>query len=319
MYGGSVEVERLRKTFGEKTAVDEVSFSVAPGTVLGLLGGNGAGKTTMVNCLSTLLPLDGGRAVVAGCDVTDDPAGVRASIALTGQFAAVDDVLTGRQNLVLFGRLLKLGRKEAAARAEELLAGFGLGDAADQPVTSYSGGMRRRLDLAASLVVRRPVIFLDEPTTGLDPVGRREMWRVVSGLCDEGATLLLTTQYLEEADRLADRIVVLDQGRVIAEGTPRELKDQVGGAVCAVHVDAPEQRERAVRALRERLDGVTESGDLITVAGADAGTLTEVVRVLTEAGVEPDDVGLRRPTLDDVFFALTGEHEEREEQEGTRL
>ncbi|WP_101789806.1 ATP-binding cassette domain-containing protein [Nonomuraea indica] len=319
MHGGSVEVDRLRKTFGEKTAVDEVSFSVAPGTVLGLLGGNGAGKTTMVNCLSTLLPLDGGRAVVAGHDVAEDPAGVRASIALTGQFAAVDDVLTGRQNLVLFGRLLKLGRKEAAARAEELLAGFGLADAADQPVKSYSGGMRRRLDLAASLVVRRPVIFLDEPTTGLDPVGRREMWRIVSGLCDDGATLLLTTQYLEEADRLADRIVVLDQGRVIAEGTPRELKDQVGGAVCAVHVDVPEQRERAVRALRERMDGVTESGDLITVPGADAGTLAEVVRVLAEEGVEPDDVGLRRPTLDDVFFALTGRREDCEEQEGMRL
>ncbi|MFI9551944.1 ATP-binding cassette domain-containing protein [Nonomuraea endophytica] len=308
MNGGGVEVEGLRKVFGDKTAVDEVSFTVEPGAVVGLLGPNGAGKTTVINCLSTLLPLDGGRASVAGHDVAGDPSGVRASIALTGQFAAVDDVLTGRQNLVLFGRLLKLGKAAAQARAGELLTGFGLADAADQPVKSYSGGMRRRLDLAASLVVSRPVIFLDEPTTGLDPVGRQEMWDVVASLREKGVTLLLTTQYLEEADRLADRLVLIDDGKVIAEGTPGELKKQVGGQVCEVRAEPP---EAALRALRGKVDDVEESGGLIIVRDADGGTLAEVVAALRERGVEADDIRLRRPTLDEAFIALTG-HERKE-------
>ncbi|GGL51467.1 ATP-binding cassette domain-containing protein [Planomonospora parontospora] len=313
MDAGGVEVEGLRKVFGEKTALEEVSFTVEPGAVVGLLGPNGAGKTTVVNCLSTLLPLDGGRASVAGHDVARDPAGVRASLALTGQFAAVDDVLTGRQNLVLFGRLLKLDRRAAAARAGELLTAFGLDAAADQRVASYSGGMRRRLDLAASLVVKRPVVVLDEPTTGLDPAGRREMWDVVTGLREEGVTLLLTTQYLEEADRLADRIVLVDDGRVVAEGTPAELKKRVGGQVCEV---VAEPREQVLRTLRERLEGVEESGGTVTVRGAAPDTLADVVAALREAGIEADDIRLRRPTLDEVFFALTGRRSgRRREQE----
>ncbi|MEU4408607.1 ATP-binding cassette domain-containing protein [Streptosporangium sp. NPDC023963] len=310
MNGGGIDVDHLRKTFGKKVALDDVSFSVEPGSMVGLLGRNGAGKTTVINCLSTLLPPDGGRATVAGHDVVSDPVGVRASIALTGQFAAVDEVLTGRQNLVLFGRLLKLSKKAAHARAEELLSGFGLTEAADDPVGSYSGGMRRRLDLAASLVVERPVIFLDEPTTGLDPAGRREVWDVVSGLRSGGTTILLTTQYLEEADRLADRIVVVEGGVVIAEGTPRELKDQVGGTVCAVHIESATEREKALGALRGAMDGsmdgIAEHDGVITVPGATVRTVAEVARILDDAGVEPDDVALRRPTLDDVFFALTG-------------
>ncbi|MFI7055394.1 ATP-binding cassette domain-containing protein [Streptosporangium canum] len=305
MNGGGIEVEHLRKSFAGKAAVDDVSFAVEPGTMVGLLGRNGAGKTTVINCLSTLLPADGGRAVVAGHDVAEDPSGVRASIALTGQFAAVDDVLTGRQNLVLFGRLLKLDRKAARERAQELLTGFGLADAADEPVKGYSGGMRRRLDLAASLVVRRPVVFLDEPTTGLDPSGRHEMWDVVAGLRRDGATILLTTQYLEEADRLADRVVVIDEGTVIAQGTPRELKDQVGGTVCAVCVESAQERGRAVEALGRRFGDVTEKDGVVTVPGATVGTLAAVAEALQAAGVEPDDVALRRPTLDEVFFALT--------------
>ncbi|WP_440103640.1 ATP-binding cassette domain-containing protein [Streptosporangium sp. H16] len=306
MNGGGIEVDHLRKTFGKKVALDDVSFVVEPGSMVGLLGRNGAGKTTVINCLSTLLPPDGGRATVAGHDVVSDPVGVRASIALTGQFAAVDEVLTGRQNLVLFGRLLKLSKKAAHARAGELLSGFGLTEAADDPVGSYSGGMRRRLDLAASLVVERPVIFLDEPTTGLDPAGRREVWDVVSGLRSGGTTILLTTQYLEEADRLADRIVVVEGGAVIAEGTPRELKDQVGGTVCAVHLESATEREKALGALRGAMDGTAEHDGVITVPGATVRTIAEVARILGDAGIEPDDVALRRPTLDDVFFALTG-------------
>ncbi len=306
MNGGGIDVDHLRKTFGKKVALDDVSFVVEPGSMVGLLGRNGAGKTTVINCLSTLLSPDGGRATVAGHDVVSDPVGVRASIALTGQFAAVDEVLTGRQNLVLFGRLLKLSKKAAHARAGELLSGFGLTEAADDPVGSYSGGMRRRLDLAASLVVERPVIFLDEPTTGLDPAGRREVWDVVSGLRSGGTTILLTTQYLEEADRLADRIVVVEGGAVIAEGTPRELKDQVGGTVCAVHIESATEREKALGALRGAMDGTAEHDGVITVPGATVRTVAEVARILGDAGVEPDDVALRRPTLDDVFFALTG-------------
>lgn len=302
----AVVVDGLRKAFGDVTALDGVSFTVEAGTVLGLLGPNGAGKTTTVHCLTTLLVPDAGTATVAGHDIVADPAGVRASIALTGQFAAVDEVLTGRQNLHLFARLLGLSRTDAERCADALLERFDLTGAAEQRAGTYSGGMRRRLDLAVSLVVERPVLFLDEPTTGLDPRSRAEVWSQVTELRDAGTTVVLTTQYLEEADQLADRIVVIDAGRVIAEGTSDELKARVGGSVCTVRISDATRRQQAAAALQTVFDDVAELDDTITVPAPQAAVLARVVRVLDGVGVEPDDVALRRPTLDDVFFALTG-------------
>jgi ABC-2 type transport system ATP-binding protein len=302
-----VEVESLRKAFDGTVAVDDVSFAVAAGTVVGVLGPNGAGKTTLIGCLTTLLRPDAGRVTVAGHDVVADSGGVRARISLTGQFAALDDVLTGRENLVLFGRLLRLTRREARSRADELLTRFELLDAAERPVATYSGGMRRRLDLAVSLVVPRPVLFLDEPTTGLDPRGRRALWEVVRDLRSAGTTVLLTTQYLEEADQLADRILVIDRGRLIADGTPDGLKDMVGGSVCSVHVEDDVARGRAAAALAETFPDAALRDDAITVPAAGTAVLVEVIRCLDAVGVEPDDLVLGRPTLDDVFLTLTGQ------------
>ncbi|MDH2429198.1 ATP-binding cassette domain-containing protein [Sphaerisporangium sp. TRM90804] len=301
-----IQVEGLRKSFGKRAAVDGVSFGVPAGSVMGLLGPNGAGKTTVINCLTTLLRPDAGRVSVAGFDVERDPAGVRASIALTGQFAAVDQLLTGRQNLVLFGRLLRMSRRAAGERATELLARFDLAESGDRGVREYSGGMRRRLDLAAALMVPRPVLVLDEPTTGLDPRSRHAMWRVVRELRSAGTTVLLTTQYLEEADRLADGIVVVARGKVIATGTPEELKGKVGVSVCEVRIDDERARRDALVVLLDRWPDVTEGDGSIVVPGGDARTLAEIVRRLTEAGVETDNVAIRRPSLDDAFFALTG-------------
>jgi len=305
--GSGIVVEDLRHRFGDVIALDGVSLDVAHGEVLGLLGPNGAGKTTTINVLATLLVPDAGRAVVAGHDVVADPAAVRRLIALTGQFAALDDVLTGRENLVLFGRLRGLRATESGARADELLERFSLTDAATKRVGTYSGGMRRRLDLAASLVVAAPVLFLDEPTTGLDPRSRLELWDVVRELRDDGLTIVLTTQYLEEADQLADRIVVIDHGRVVAEGTPTQLKAQAGGQSCVVTPVDPQQ-------LRECSDVVAAFGEPIvdveagTVTIADAGpaVLGDLIGHLTAAGIELADVSLRRPTLDEVFLQLTG-------------
>jgi ABC-2 type transport system ATP-binding protein len=311
----AIEVDRLRKTFGETVAVEEVSFSVPTGTVLGLLGPNGAGKTTTVKCLTTLLRMDGGRASVAGHDVTADGAGVRGSIAVTGQFAAVDEAFTGRENLILFGRLLRLRRTEAKARAAELLSFFDLDEAADRPVKTYSGGMRKRLDLAVSLVVPKPVLFLDEPTTGLDPRSRQDLLDTVRRLAREGTTVLLTTQYLQDADEVADRIVVITRGRVIAEGTADELKDQVGGATCEVHVADEKTRKAAADVLSVHLPGVGLVGGTIIVPAAGPDALVETVRRLDAAGIRADDISLRRPTLDDVFFALTGRADEAEHAE----
>ncbi|WP_448611620.1 ATP-binding cassette domain-containing protein [Geodermatophilus sp. URMC 60] len=313
----AIVVEGLVKRFGATTALDGVDLTVAESSVLGLLGPNGAGKTTVVRILTTLLRADAGRVRVAGLDVVDDADAVRASIGLTGQYAAVDEYLTGLENLEMVGRLYRLGKREARVRAGELLERFDLTGAADRPAKTYSGGMRRRLDIAASLIARPRILFLDEPTTGLDPRSRLGMWEFIADLADGGTTILLTTQYLEEADRLADRMVVIDRGRVIARGTADELKDQVGGQRLELTVrDAADLGEvgRRLRPLgidEPRLDASTRRLSLPVSGGTDA--LAEALRVLAGAGVEVLDVGLRRPDLDDVFLTLTGHAAEDDE------
>jgi ABC-2 type transport system ATP-binding protein len=310
MGAAIVEVESLVKVFkGQARALDGLSLAVQPGSVYGLLGPNGAGKTTLIRVLSTLLPPDGGTARVAGVDVRTDPAAVRARIGLAGQSAAVDEVLTGRENVEMVGRLYGLSRRHARQRASQVLARIRLAEAADRQVKAYSGGMRRRLDLAASLVGRPQVLFLDEPTAGLDPASRRDLWELLGNLVDTGTTVLLTTQYLEEADRLADRIAVIDHGRLVSEGTPDQLKDRVGGAVLEVTV--PEvDRNRALQALRsvggQDPTDDRDHGRIVLPAPDGAKTLTEALRQLDAACVTPEDVALHKPTLDDVFLALTG-------------
>ncbi|MEM9038543.1 MAG: ATP-binding cassette domain-containing protein [Actinomycetota bacterium] len=300
----AIEVEQLVKTFGEQRALDDLTFHVDTGEVLGLLGPNGAGKTTAINVLSTLLRPDGGTARVLGHDVVAAADEVRRSISLTGQFAAVDEALTGTENLVLFGRLRGLTKSDAMTRAAALLDRFSLSDAADKSVGQYSGGMRRRLDLSVSMVVPTPVLFLDEPTTGLDPRSRNELWDVVRELRAEGLTIVLTTQYLEEADTLAERIVVIDTGRVIADGTPDELKDRAGGQACVVTPTDPDQLDD-LRSALSSVGTATVEGDAVAVAGADSARLPAVVAAAAAAGIELADVSLRRPTLDDVFLQLT--------------
>ncbi|HUH06780.1 MAG TPA: ATP-binding cassette domain-containing protein [Egibacteraceae bacterium] len=307
-----VRVSGLSKTFGAAVkALDNVSLEFEAGIIFGLLGPNGAGKTTLIRVLATLLRPDSGAAEVAGIDVLKDPAAVRSRIGLAGQYAAVDGYQSGRENVEMVGRLYGLPRAEARRRADDVLEAIGLSDAADRPVKTYSGGMRRRLDLAASLVGRPQVLFLDEPTTGIDPRSRKDLWGMIRGLVDHGTTILLTTQYLEEVDQLAQRIAVLDEGRVVTEGTADQLKRQVGGAVIAVTVP-DEDRAAALGALAAFLDGEApldtwEAGAPITMPAPDgARSLMEAIRRLDAAGIEPDDVALHKPTLDDVFLTLTG-------------
>jgi daunorubicin resistance ABC transporter ATP-binding subunit len=308
----AARTEGLARRFGETVALGGVDLEVTEGSVLGLLGPNGAGKTTLVRVLATLLRPDGGRAEVFGLDVVHEAAKVRELVGLTGQFAAVDELLTGRENLRLFGRLFHLPRGEAAVRADELLGRFDLADAGDRPVKNYSGGMRRRLDLASSLITRPRILFLDEPTTGLDPRSRAAIWAIVRELVREGMTLLLTTQYLEEADQLADRIAVIDHGRVIAEGTGDELKDSVGASMVEVRLEHAEDRDRAREALLavgcEEPQSADHPGELVMSAQNGVGSVAAAATALEGAGVPVSDLSLRRPTLDDVFLELTGEH-----------
>jgi ABC-2 type transport system ATP-binding protein len=307
----SIVAENLVKKYdkGKVRALDDLSLDVEEGTVLGVLGPNGAGKTTTVRVLSTLLKPDSGSAKVAGIDVMKHPEKVRETIGLSGQYAAVDEILTGYDNLVMFGQLYHLGKKNSVIRANELLERFGLTDAAKRPINTYSGGMRRRLDLAASLIVKPKVLFLDEPTTGLDPRGRQDMWGVIEELVKDGVTLLLTTQYLEEADQLADEIAVIDTGKVIARGTSDNLKRQVGGERLEVvvetqHIATTMEIVASVSGQKPTLDeGLRQISSPVSTGSR---ALFDVLKKLDEANIHALDVGLKRPSLDDVFLSLTG-------------
>lgn len=309
----AVIVADLKKSFGAVTALRDVSFEVDRGEVLGLLGPNGAGKTTTVNILSTLIKPDSGRALIAGHDVVGDPAGVRRSLMLTGQHVALDELLTGRENLQMFGRLQGLKKKIARQRAQELLEQFDLVQAGDRAVGNYSGGMKRRIDIACGLVVRPEVVFLDEPTTGLDPRSRQAIWELVTDFKEAGIATLLTTQYLEEADLLSDRIIVIDKGTVIAEGTADQLKERTGGTYCEIVPRQLRDVPEVARILGPLLPdanraALTETSDRISMPAPDGpNTLMQALHRLSDADIELMDIALRRPSLDEVFLALTGD------------
>jgi len=305
-------VEGLAKRFGEVVALDGIDFQVPAGSVFGLLGPNGAGKTTAVRVLATVIAPDAGRAEVLGLDVQRDAEAVRYRIGLAGQFAAVDPNLTGRENLRLVGRLTQLPRSLIEPRAAEILERFGLAEAADRPVRTYSGGMRRRLDVGAALMHRPPVLFLDEPTTGLDPEGRNELWEVIRELVADGTTVLLTTQYLEEADRLAERIVVIDRGRVIADDTPAALKARMGSTVTELGMNNVQEAAQAEALISGRAGSrIERDGPTLRITSEEgARVLIEVLRVLDSGGIVPSTLAVREPSLDDVFLALTGHHVE---------
>lgn len=314
----AIEISRLAKSFGATPAVNGIDLQIARGSVFGLLGPNGAGKTTTIRMLATLLRPDSGSARVLGHDVVREAAAVRAKISLTGQFASVDEDLTGQENLVLVGRLLGLSWRDAGVRATELLAAFGLTEAAARQVRTFSGGMRRRLDIAASFVVTPEVLFLDEPTTGLDPRSRSQVWDIVRAIAAEGTTVLLTTQYLEEADRLADRLAVIDHGRLIAEGTSRDLKSSVGVNMLHVRLQAAEHRAAAEAQLAQVIGGkVHLDADpcLLSVHVPETVLVADALKSLAGAGISVAEFSLGQPSLDEVFFALTGHPAESDKQE----
>jgi ABC-2 type transport system ATP-binding protein len=319
--GLAISTRGIAKSFGEVRALGGVDLDVARGTVLGLLGPNGAGKTTFVRVLATLLKPDAGTAQVVGLDVVREAAALRERIGLAGQYAAVDENLTGLENLTMVGRLYGADRASAKSRGHELLERFDLVDAEKRPVKTYSGGMRRRLDLAAALVAKPPVLFLDEPTTGLDPRSRLSLWEVIEGLVADGTTVLLTTQYLDEADRLADTIAVIDHGLLIAQGTSDELKDRVGGERLEVSLDDEADLETAVNALAPMSDEPPSGESKVVTLSVRVrkGSIVEAVRRLSEAGVGVDDLAVRRPTLDDVFLTLTGHAAEEPEADAEEL
>jgi ABC-2 type transport system ATP-binding protein len=311
----AVETHNIVKTFGDIRALDGVSIQFEEGIVYGLLGPNGAGKTTLIRVLTTLLKPDSGSASVVGVDLVADPVGVRRKVGLAGQFAAVDEYQTGRENVEMVGRLYNLSKAEARSRADDVLERIRLADDADRQVKTYSGGMRRKLDLAASMVGRPEVLFLDEPTTGIDPASRIDLWDLIAEMVEGGTTLLLTTQYLEEADRLANRIGVIDHGKLIAEGTSDELKATLGGDVVEIHVH-DDDRALVVECLT-RIAGeepTAQGASLSIPAPGGSKTLTAVVRELDSAAIEPRDIALRKPTLNDVFLTLTGHEAEDEDQ-----